>query len=285
MQKENTFTMKTELIEEFSYHLYSQEKTGSTIRKYSTDLKTFLKYLGPDRQVSRIRLLEYKEWLRQKYAVSSTNSMLAAVNCFLDYMCFPELKVKSYKVQKRMFLDSEKEMTKKEYRKLVETARKKEKNQLALILEAICATGVRVSELKYLTVKNLQYGRLEVCNKGKTRIVLIPESLRKKLLCYAGKQGIKTGPVFVTRNGRPKDRSNIWTEMKVLAEQAGIKPKKVFPHNLRHLFARSFYKATNNLAALADVLGHSSLEVTRIYTADTLKKFQGMIEQLDLIVP
>lgn len=127
-----------------------------------------------------------------------------------------------------MFLDSEKEMTKKEYRKLVETARKKEKDQLALILEAICATGVRVSELKYLTVKNLQYGRLEVCNKGKTRIVLIPEGLRKKLLCYAGKQGIKTGPVFVTRNGRPKDRSNIWTEMKVLAEQAGIKPKKFF---------------------------------------------------------
>ena len=184
-----------------------------------------------------------------------------------------------------MFLDSEKEMTKTEYRKLVETARKKEKSQLALILEAICATGVRVSELKYLTVKNLQDGRLEVCNKGKTRIVLIPESLRKKLLCYAGKQGIKSGPVFITRSGKPKDRSNIWTEMKVLAEQAGIKPKKVFPHNLRHLFARSFYKATNNLAALADVLGHSSLEVTRIYTADTLKKFQGMIEQLDLIVP
>ena len=242
-------------------------------------------YLGTDRQVHRIRLLEYKEWLRQQYVVSSANSMLAAVNSFLDYLCFPELKVKSYKVQKRMFLDSEKEMTKTEYRKLVETARKKEKSQLALILEAICATGVRVSELKYLTVKNLQDGRLEVCNKGKTRIVLIPESLRKKLLCYAGKQGIKSGPVFITRSGKPKDRSNIWTEMKVLAEQAGIKPKKVFPHNLRHLFARSFYKVTNNLAALADVLGHSSLEVTRIYTADTLKKFQGMIEQLDLIVP
>ena len=285
MQKEITFTMKTELIEEFSYHLYSQEKTAATIRKYSTDLKTFLGYLGTDRQVHRIRLLEYKEWLRQQYAVSSANSMLAAVNSFLDYLCFPELKVKSYKVQKRMFLDSEKEMTKTEYRKLVETARKKEKSQLALILEAICATGVRVSELKYLTVKNLQDGRLEVCNKGKTRIVLIPESLRKKLLCYAGKQGIKSGPVFITRSGKPKDRSNIWTEMKVLAEQEGIKPKKVFPHNLRHLFARSFYKATNNLAALADVLGHSSLEVTRIYTADTLKKFQGMIEQLDLIVP
>ena len=285
MQKEITFTMKTELIEEFSYHLYSQEKTAATIRKYSTDLKTFLGYLGTDRQVHRIRLLEYKEWLRQQYVVSSANSMLAAVNSFLDYLCFPELKVKSYKVQKRMFLDSEKEMTKTEYRKLVETARKKEKSQLALILEAICATGVRVSELKYLTVKNLQDGRLEVCNKGKIRIVLIPESLRKKLLCYAGKQGIKSGPVFITRSGKPKDRSNIWTEMKVLAEQTGIKPKKVFPHNLRHLFARSFYKVTNNLAALADVLGHSSLEVTRIYTADTLKKFQGMIEQLDLIVP
>ena len=230
MQKEITFTMKTELIEEFSYHLYSQEKTAATIRKYSTDLKTFLGYLGTDRQVHRIRLLEYKEWLRQQYAVSSANSMLAAVNSFLDYLCFPELKVKSYKVQKRMFLDSEKEMTKTEYRKLVETARKKEKSQLALILEAICATGVRVSELKYLTVKNLQDGRLEVCNKGKTRIVLIPESLRKKLLCYAGKQGIKSGPVFITRSGKPKDRSNIWTEMKVLAEQAGIKPKKVFPH-------------------------------------------------------
>ena len=141
MQKEITFTMKTELIEEFSYHLYSQEKTAATIRKYSTDLKTFLGYLGTDRQVHRIRLLEYKEWLRQQYAVSSANSMLAAVNSFLDYLCFPELKVKSYKVQKRMFLDSEKEMTKTEYRKLVETARKKEKSQLALILEAICATG------------------------------------------------------------------------------------------------------------------------------------------------
>lgn len=231
MQKEITFTMKTELIEEFSCHLYRQEKTEATIRKYSTDLRTFLGYLGNDRQVHRIRLLEYKEWLRQQYAVSSANSMLAAVNCFLDYMCFPELKVKSYKVQKRMFLDSEKEMTKREYQKLVETARRKEKSQLALILESICATGVRVSELKYLTVKNLQGGRLEVSNKGKTRIVLIPESLRKKLLCYAGKQGIKSGPIFVTRNGKPKDRSNIWTEMKLLAEQAGIKPKKVFPHN------------------------------------------------------
>lgn len=268
-------------LKAFASYLREQERAEATISKYLTDMNTFLKFIGEDSDADRRKLLDYKEWLKERYAVSSANSMIAALNSFLEFQGLSVMKIKSFKIQKKMFL--EKEMTNKEYRNLVDSAQKKGKHQLALIMESICATGIRISELRYITIESLKKRRIEVNNKGKARIILLPDVLVKKLLYFAGKERIDSGPVFVTKQGNPKNRSNIWAEMKSLSEDTGVDAKKVFPHNLRHLFARTFYHATKNLTALADILGHSSLEVTRIYTADTMAQFQAIINGLGLI--
>ncbi|MCR1839800.1 tyrosine-type recombinase/integrase [Murimonas intestini] len=268
-------------LKAFVSYLREQERAEATISKYLTDMNTFLKFIGEDSDADRRKLLDYKEWLKERYAVSSANSMIAALNSFLEFQGLSVMKIKSFKIQKKMFL--EKEMTNKEYRNLVDSAQKKGKHQLALIMESICATGIRISELRYITIESLKKRRIEVNNKGKARIILLPDVLVKKLLYFAGKERIDSGPVFVTKQGNPKNRSNIWAEMKSLSEDTGVDAKKVFPHNLRHLFARTFYHATKNLTALADILGHSSLEVTRIYTADTMAQFQAIINGLGLI--
>lgn len=268
-------------LKAFASYLREQERAEATISKYLTDMNTFLKFIGEDSDADRRKLLDYKEWLKGRYAVSSANSMIAALNSFLEFQGLSIMKIKSFKIQKKMFL--EKEMTNKEYRNLVDSAQKKGKHQLALIMESICATGIRISELRYITMESLKKRRIEVNNKGKARIILLPDVLVKKLLYFAGKERIDSGPVFVTKQGNPKNRSNIWAEMKSLSEDTGVDAKKVFPHNLRHLFARTFYRATKNLTALADILGHSSLEVTRIYTADTMAQFQAIINGLGLI--
>ena len=268
-------------LKAFVSYLREQERAEATISKYLTDMNTFLKFIGEDSDADRRKLLDYKEWLKERYAVSSANSMIAALNSFLEFQGLSVMKIKSFKIQKKMFL--EKEMTNKEYRNLVDSAQKKGKHQLALIMESICATGIRISELRYITIESLKKRRIEVNNKGKARIILLPDVLVKKLLYFAGKERIDSGPVFVTKQGNPKNRSNIWAEMKSLSEDTGGDAKKVFPHNLRHLFARTFYHATKNLTALADILGHSSLEVTRIYTADTMAQFQAIINGLGLI--
>lgn len=207
--------------------------------------------------------------------------MLAALNQFFGFLGLNELKVKRIKVQKSLFLREEKELTQKEYQKLLETAVKEGKYQLALCMETIASTGIRISELEFFTVEALKQSYIGIVNKGKYRRIFLPRKLRSRLLKYAGRQKIKSGPIFVTRNGKPKCRSNIWREMKALKKKAGIDGDKIFPHNLRHLFARIYYKMTQDLAGLGDLLGHSSLNVTRIYTSNTGKIYQKQLDAID----
>ena len=270
-------------LDEFQEFLYERENSRATIRKYLTDIRTFYKFLGAERIISKGKLLEYKEWLTSCYAVNSANSMIVSLNRYLDYRNASRLKLKRIRVQRQLFIKEEKELTREEYRRLIQAAHENNKEQLALIIETIGATGIRISELAGFTVEQIRRGRIEIYNKGKNRVILVPEKLRRKLLKFAEKQGIKRGHLFITRNGKPKDRSNLWAEMKRLHKLAGVDSKKIFPHNLRHLFARCYYKATKDLTGLADLLGHSSLETTRIYTAEAGSQFQKKVERLQLV--
>lgn len=270
-------------IREFKMYLYERENAEATIRKYITDLKCFFAFLGEEREVDKPRLLSYKEWLLEHYAVNSVNSMLAALNQFLIFCGHCELKIRRVKTQKNLFLQEEKELTRQEYKRLVQTARTEGKVQLALCIETIAVTGIRVSELKYFTVEQVKKGRIEVHNKGKYRRIFLTGSIRKKLLMYAAARRIRTGCIFVTKNGKPKDRSNLWSEMKALKEKAGVSGEKIFPHNLRHLFARVYYQTTKDLTGLADVLGHSSLNVTRIYTSNTGEIYQRQLDRMTVL--
>ncbi|HJC64455.1 MAG TPA: tyrosine-type recombinase/integrase [Candidatus Blautia merdavium] len=281
----NTERIRTVVIQEtqlkaFEDYLYERENARATIQKYKSDAATFLRYLGNERRVDKSRVLAYKEWLVTHYAVSSVNSMLASVNQFLIFLECRELTVKPLKVQRSLFLKEEKELSKEEYRKLVKTARQEGKEQIALCMETIAATGIRISELRYFTVEKVKKGRIEICNKGKYRRIFLTDDIRKKLLHYCKTAGVREGQIFVTRTGKPKDRSNLWKEMKRLKEKAGVCASKIFPHNFRHLFARVYYTCTKDLAGLADLLGHSSLNVTRIYTSNTGEVYQKQLEKM-----
>nr|WP_294468250.1 tyrosine-type recombinase/integrase [uncultured Sellimonas sp.] len=265
---------------EFEMFLYEREHAEATIRKYMTDLNCFFAFLGQRWKVDKPKLLAYKEWLLEHYAVNSVNSMLAALNQFLTFCGHSELKVRRIKMQKNLFLQEEKELTQQEYKRLVQTAKTEGKQQLALCMEAIAVTGIRVSELKYFTVEQVKKGRIEVHNKGKYRRIFLTGNIRKKLLIYAAARKIGSGCIFITRNGKPKDRSNLWSEMKALKKRAGVSGEKIFPHNLRHLFARVYYQTTKDLTGLADVLGHSSLNVTRIYTSNTGELYQRQLDRM-----
>lgn len=281
----NTERIRTVVIQEtqlkaFEDYLYERENARATIQKYKSDAATFLRYLGNERRVDKSRVLAYKEWLVTHYAVSSVNSMLASVNQFLIFLECRELTVKPLKVQRSLFLKEDKELSKEEYRKLVKTARQEGKEQIALCMETIAATGIRISELRYFTVEKVKKGRIEICNKGKYRRIFLTDDIRKKLLHYCKTAGVREGQIFVTRTGKPKDRSNLWKEMKRLKEKAGVCASKIFPHNFRHLFARVYYTCTKDLAGLADLLGHSSLNVTRIYTSNTGEVYQKQLEKM-----
>lgn len=267
----------------FEEYLRERENSEATIKKYLCDIRTFRKYMNGKSRLDKCELLKYKEWLTENYCVNSANSMIAALNQFLIFLEAGWLRIKRIKVQSQGFGSMEKELRKDEFRELVSTARKCGQNQLAMIMETICATGIRISELKFFCADNVKSGAVRVWNKGKHRIVLIPEKLRKKLLLYMAKNEIRRGPVFCTRSGRAKDRSNIWKEMKRLAEKANVDASKVFPHNLRHLFARTFYRITKNLIHLANILGHDSLEVTRTYASEGIDEWKKNLEKLDLI--
>lgn len=267
-------------IQEFEQFLYERENAEATIRKYKTDLHTFLGFLGKNREVDKERVLAYKNWLISQYAVSSVNSMLAALNQFFKFLDAEFLKVKRIRTQTTLFLREEKELSKKEYLKLLRTARMEGKTQLALCMETIAATGVRVSELEHFTVEHVKQGKVEVFNKGKYRRIFLPSEIRKKLLRFCKSKKIIQGPIFRGKNGKPKDRSVIWSEMKALKEKSGVTGEKIFPHNLRHLFARIYYQYTKDLAGLADLLGHSSLSVTRIYTSNTGKVYQKQLDDM-----
>lgn len=280
---EDGIEMKKESMEEFAVYLRERENAKATIRKYLTDIRTSYNFMGENRRITKEQLLSYKEWLVEHYAISSVNSMLAALNQFLEFLGGERLKLKRIRVQGTLLTGEAREMEKTDYKRLVETAMEEGRVQLALMMETMCATGIRVSELEYFTVESLRSGMVKVWNKGKYRMVPMPEMLKKNLQRYVEREGIHTGVIFRTRNGNPKNRSNIWKEMKSLAGRAGVDPDKIFPHNLRHLFARTFYKGTNNLVNLAGILGHSSLEITRVYTTEKIQVWIKNIETLDLV--
>ena len=281
--EEQKIRREREDVEGFRNWLTERECAKHTIQKYVTDVHTFFRFLGKESQVDKGRMLEYREWLLLHYAGASVNSMLAALNQFLEYLGQDRLKLKRLRIQKKLYQEETKYLSRKEYFRLVDTARRKGREQLALIMETIGSTGIRISELSYFTADGVRAGKIHVWNKGKYRVVLLPEHLRKRLKAFMKKEGRASGPVFCTRNGEPKDRSNIWREMKELSREAGVEPEKVFPHNLRHLFARIFYRVTGNLTNLAGILGHSSLEATRVYTADGLEQLMRDIGRVQIL--
>lgn len=269
-------------IETFQNHLLQEEKSTATMEKYLRDVRAFLVFSG-QAAITKDLVMAYKQALLEKnYAVRSINSMLASLNSLLDFLGWGDCKVKSLKIQRQTYCAEEKELTKAEYLRLLEASRNQP--QLNLIMQTICGTGIRVSELKYFTVEAVQRGEIVVNCKSKTRTILLPGKLKKLLLAYAKKNMIPSGVVFVTRNGKPVNRSNIWAQMKRLCEIAGVKPSKVFPHNLRKLFARTFYGIEKDIAKLADILGHSSINTTRIYIMTTGTEHRRKIERLGLVV-
>ena len=273
----------TAAVHRFCLHLRGEEREPGTIEKYSRDVRVFAAWLQ-GREVSKERTVEWKEHLRAAgYAPVTINSMLVAVNQFLHFLGLDDMRVKTLRIQRRMFRSRERELTREEYGRLVETAHTLGKVRLALLIETICATGIRVSEVKYITVEAIRSGRAEISLKGKIRTILIPNKLCRKLRKYAGKQKIASGEIFLTRSGKGLSRRQIWAEMKGLCRKAGVAPSKVFPHNLRHLFARSFYRACRDVVQLADVLGHSSVETTRIYLISTGMELARRMDRLGLV--
>ena len=267
----------------FQQHLAEEERELGTIEKYMREVKKFALWQGR-RKVTKETVSEWKEQLRQSgYKPETVNGKLSAVNKFLSCMGWGECCVKYLKIQRRLFRSTGRELTKDEYTRLVETAQGLGKTRLALLIETICATGIRVSEVKYITAEALRAGRADISLKGKIRTVLLPGKLCRKLQKYAKKQKITSGEVFLTRSGKGVSRRQIWAEMKALCKQARVAPSKVFPHNLRHLFARTFYRVSRDVAKLADVLGHSSIETTRIYLISTGAEHVRQLERLGLI--
>lgn len=273
----------TEMIAEFKEHLILEERSVATIQKYIRDVKSFTAY-AQNSAISKEIVIAYKKYLQENYAVRSVNSMLASINSFFSLFGWNDLKVKSLKLQHQVFCPEERELTKAEYTRLCRTAERKHNERLNLILQTICGTGIRVSELQYITVEAVKYGEAVVRCKGKTRAVFIVKELKQKLLRYAAEQGTKSGMIFVTRTGKPISRTNIWREMKALCVEANVNPQKVFPHNLRHLFARVFYGIEKDIAKLADILGHSSINTTRIYIISTGTEHRQRMENMRLII-
>lgn len=264
-------------------HLREEERSELTIQKYSRDIARFLTFA--EGKLEKPTLLAWKAYLVENgYAPQTINAMLAAVNGLLDYLGCGEQKVKPVKCQRTIFRAKERELTKAEYLRLLDTARRQGKARLFLIMETMCATGIRISEMKYITVQAAQAGQAVVNCKGKCRVILIPGKLCRQLLKWAKDKKISAGSVFQTSGGRPIDRSNIWREMKGLCGAAGVDPQKVFPHNLRHLFAVMYYRAAKDIAKLADILGHASISTTRIYIMETGTEHERQLSQLGLVV-
>jgi len=272
-----------ERLAAFEHYLRSEEHEPGTIEKYMRDVRALAAWLDT-RALDKERVVGWKEHLRTAgYAPSTVNSMLVAVNQFFHFQGWDELRVKTLRIQRQIFRSQDRELTKEEYVRLLETAHALGRERLALLMEAICATGIRVSEVKYITVEAAQAGRAEITLKGKIRTILLPGKLRRKLLKYAKKQKTVSGEIFLTRNGKGMSRRQIWAEMKSICKRAGVAASKVFPHNLRHLFARTFYRASHDVVQLADVLGHSSVETTRIYLASSGIEHVRRMERLGLI--
>lgn len=271
------------VIAEFREHLILEERSKATVEKYIRDVNAFSAFIG-NMKIEKETVISYKRHLQEHYAVRSVNSMLASINSLFAFLGWHDLKVKSLKLQQQVYCPEEKELTKAEYARLCRAAHQKHNERLNLILQTICGTGIRVSELQFITVEAVKCGEAVVSCKAKTRSVFIVKELKQKLLRYAAKQGIKSGMIFVTRTGKPISRTNIWREMKALCIEANVNPQKVFPHNLRHLFARVFYGIEKDIAKLADILGHSSINTTRIYIISTGTEHRKRMENMRLIL-
>lgn len=270
-------------IARFREHLILEEKSPATVEKYLRDIRAFAVYMRGE-VVRKAAVIDYKKLLQKKYAVRSVNSTLASINGLFSFLGWHELRVKTVKLQRQFFSPEEKELTRAEYMRLCRTAEQQGNKRLSLILQTICGTGIRVSELQHITVEAARCDEATVSCKGKTRSVFIVKELKQKLLRYAAEQGIRSGMIFVTRTGRAVSRTNIWREMKSLCREAGVNPEKVFPHNLRHLFARVFYSIEKDIAKLSDVLGHSSINTTRLYIISTGIEHRRRMETMRLIL-
>lgn len=270
------------MIENYVRHLINEEKSGLTIQKYLRDIQNFLKFSEKQPITKELTIAYKQDLIARNYAVSSVNSMLAALNGFLDFLGWHDCKIKVVRTQRKIYCAEDKELTKTEYLRLL--AASKNQPQLNLIIQTICATGIRISELQFFTLETIKRGEVRVRCKNKTRLIFVPGSLRTRLMNFAKQHNVTTGAVFVTRSGKPLDRSNIWTQMKNLCQKAQVNPKKVFPHNLRKLFARTFYSMEKDIAKLADILGHGSIETTRIYIMSTGAEHRRQIERMGLII-
>ena len=277
-------TLTGEQLILFTHQLRSEEREQSTIEKYMREVRLFQAWLA-GRPVTAETIAQWKKHLRSKdYKPETINSKLSALNKFFKFMGWQELRIKYLKIQRKLFRGTEKELTKEEYMRLIETAVSLGKARLALLIETICATGIRVSEVKYITAEAVQMGRANLALKGKIRTILLPGKLCRKLQKYVRKQKITSGEIFLTRSGKGISRRQIWAEMKALCKRTNVAPSKVFPHNLRHLFATAFYRATRDIVKLADLLGHSSINTTRIYLLATGTEHARQLELLRLVI-
>ena len=271
-----------EQIEAYHRFLIEDEKSEITISKYIRDIKTFDKWIS-SQEFDKTDVLSYKTYILKHYAVASVNSMLSSLNSFFSFVEWFELKVKTVKIQKHLFSSDEKELSKAEYERLLKVANEKKNERLFLLMQTICSCGIRVSELRYITVESLRDGYANINCKGKRRKIFLPNILCKILKKYIQKQKIKSGPIFITKKGNPLDRSNIWSDMKKLCVTANVDSRKVFPHNLRHLFARTYYNLQKDIVRLADILGHSNINTTRIYTQENGEIHRRQIQRLGLL--
>ena len=270
-------------IREFALRLRSEERSCGTIEKYLRDVEGFALWLD-GKELCRESAAGWKEHLiNHGYAAATINSMLSAVNRFFSFLGREDCKARFLRIQRRIFRERNRELTKEEYQRLLAAARERGQERLGLLMETICSTGIRVSETQYITVEAAQHGRAEISLKGKIRTILLPGKLCRKLLKYARKQKIASGEIFLTRSGKSLSRRQIWREMKQLCEKAGVEPSKVFPHNLRHLFALSFYKVCRDIVRLAHILGHSSINTTRIYLVSTSEEHTRQLDRLGLV--
>ena len=276
--------LTNEQISVFTASLFQAERSQATVEKYLRSVRDFSRYLD-GRPVAKSVILEWKDTLRHRgYAPSTVNTFLAALNYLFNFLGWTDCRTHYLKVQRRLFRDAGQELGRQDYTRLIAAAHELGRERIALVMETICATGIRVSEVRYLTVEAVNKGRATISLKGKIRTILLPGKLCRKLLKYAKKQKITSGEIFLTRGGKPMGRCQIWTEMKRLCKKAGVEPSKVFPHNLRHLFATVYYRIYKDIVKLADILGHSSIETTRIYLLTTGTEHRQQLERLRLVL-
>lgn len=275
--------LASQKMQEFELYLINEERSRATVEKYLRDVKHFSEFVQ-DGEIDKRKVLDYKSKLGEVYAVTSANSMIAAMNCFFRFCGWHDLCVKQFRIQREAYCSEKRELTRAEYMRLIGAANARRNERLNLIIQTICGTGIRVSELEYITVEALRNGEVTVNCKGKNRRIFIVPELKKKLFRYVKSRGIVTGSVFVTRSGKPVSRNSIWKDMKSLCIEANVPESKVFPHNLRHLFARTFYRLEKDIAKLADILGHASINTTRIYIVTTGAEHRRRMEHMRLII-